>query len=322
MKSMVNDTDGIVRVAESVIPEIKHQDEVRVKIASSGLCGSDLPRIFKNGAHYYPITLGHEFSGYIDAVGSGVDDLHPGDAVACVPLLPCFTCPECLKGFYSQCAKYDFIGSRRDGGFAEYIVVKRKNVFALPTDMPIEDGAFIEPITVGLLAIQCAVALGAKSVTAIDISSEKLALAKSFGAMQTFNSSEMSAPQMQSVLRELRFNQLILETAGVPQTVELAVEIAGPHAQLALVGTLHQDLHLTSATFGKILRKELTVLGSWMNYSSPWPGQEWETASRLLTERKLSLEPLIAHRGSFESFTQAVRDIARNAMPGKVLLIP
>ncbi|ENZ4891429.1 galactitol-1-phosphate 5-dehydrogenase [Escherichia coli] len=324
MKSVVNDTDGIVRVAESVIPEIKHQDEVRVKIASSGLCGSDLPRIFKNGAHYYPITLGHEFSGYIDAVGSGVDDLHPGDAVACVPLLPCFTCPECLKGFYSQCAKYDFIGSRRDGGFAEYIVVKRKNVFALPTDMPIEDGAFIEPITVGLhafhlaqgcenknviiigagtiglLAIQCAVALGAKSVTAIDISSEKLALAKSFGAMQTFNSSEMSAPQ----------------------TVELAVEIAGPHAQLALVGTLHQDLHLTSATFGKILRKELTVIGSWMNYSSPWPGQEWETASRLLTERKLSLEPLIAHRGSFESFAQAVRDIARNAMPGKVLLIP
>ncbi|VDY84556.1 galactitol-1-phosphate 5-dehydrogenase [Escherichia coli] len=57
--------------------------------------------------------------------------------VACVPLLPCFTCPECLKGFYSQCAKYDFIGSRRDGGLAEYIVVKRKNVFALPTDMPI-----------------------------------------------------------------------------------------------------------------------------------------------------------------------------------------
>lgn len=346
MKSVVNDTDGIVRVAESVIPEIKHQDEVRVKIASSGLCGSDLPRIFKNGAHYYPITLGHEFSGYIDAVGSGVDDLHPGDAVACVPLLPCFTCPECLKGFYSQCAKYDFIGSRRDGGFAEYIVVKRNNVFALPADMPIEDGAFIEPITVGLhafhlaqgcenknviiigagtiglLAIQCAVALGAKSVTAIDISSEKLALAKSFGAMQTFNSSEMSAPQMQGVLRELRFNQLILETAGVPQTVELAVEIAGPHAQLALVGTLHQDLHLTSATFGKILRKELTVIGSWMNYSSPWPGQEWETASRLLTERKLSLEPLIAHRGSFESFAQAVRDIARNAMPGKVLLIP
>lgn len=62
MKSVVNDTDGIVRVEERVIPEINHQDEVRVKIASSGVCGSDLPRIFKNGAHYYPITLGHELA--------------------------------------------------------------------------------------------------------------------------------------------------------------------------------------------------------------------------------------------------------------------
>ena len=60
--------------------------------------------------------------------------------------------------------------------------------------------------------------------------------------MQTFNSSEMSAP-VQSVLRELRFNPAYPRTAGVPQTVELAVEIAGHHAQLALVGTLHQDLH-------------------------------------------------------------------------------
>ncbi|HAT94830.1 MAG TPA: galactitol-1-phosphate 5-dehydrogenase, partial [Escherichia coli] len=296
MKSVVNDTDGIVRVAESVIPEIKHQDEVRVKIASSGLCGSDLPRIFKNGAHYYPITLGHEFSGYIDAVGSGVDDLHPGDAVACVPLLPCFTCPECLKGFYSQCAKYDFIGSRRDGGFAEYIVVKRKNVFALPTDMPIEDGAFIEPITVGLhafhlaqgcegknviivgagtiglLAMQCARELGAKSITAIDINPQKLALAKELGATYVFNSREMSATEIHCGLENIQFDQLILETAGTPQTVTLSIEIAGPRAQLALVGTLHHDLALASGVFGQILRKELTILGSWMNYSSPWPG--------------------------------------------------
>lgn len=75
MKSVVNDTDGIVRVAESVIPEIKHQDEVRVKLPARAYV-VPIYQIFKNGAHYYPITLGHEFSGYIDAVGSGVDDLH------------------------------------------------------------------------------------------------------------------------------------------------------------------------------------------------------------------------------------------------------
>ena len=129
-------------------------------------------------------------------LGSGVDDLHPGDAVCLCAVITLFYLSRVSEGFYSQCAKYDF-GSQCDGGFAEYIVVKRKKYAALPTDMPIEDGAFIEPITVGLrsfsferkveenekryyycagtiglLAIQCAVALGAKSVTAIDISSE------------------------------------------------------------------------------------------------------------------------------------------------------
>ncbi len=129
---------------------------------------------------------------------------------------------------------------------------------------------------------------------------------------------------MQSVLRELRFNQLILETAGrIRKSVQLAVEIAGPHAQLALVGTLHQDLHLTSATFGKILRKELTVIGSWMQLLQPLAGAGVGNGEPVADRTvNLSLEPLIAHRGSFESFAQAVRDIARNAMPGKVLLIP
>lgn len=124
MKLVVNDTDGIVCVVESVIFEIKYQDEVWVKIVSLGLCGFDLFRIFKNGVYYYLIMLGYEFSGYIDVVGFGVDDLYFGDVVVCVLLLFCFICLECLKGFYFQCVKYDFIGLWCDGGFAEYIVVK------------------------------------------------------------------------------------------------------------------------------------------------------------------------------------------------------
>jgi galactitol-1-phosphate 5-dehydrogenase len=102
------------------------------------------------------------------------------------------------------------------------------------------------------------------------------------------------------VWKRFQFDQLVLETAGTPQTVTLSIEIAGPRAQLALVGTLHHDLALASGVFGQILRKELTILGSWMNYSSPWPGEEWETAARLLTEKRLQLEPLIAHSGDAE----------------------
>lgn len=344
MKSVVIHAEGSVRVEERPVPQIQDADDVLVRIVCSGLCGSDIPRIFAKGAHYYPITLGHEFSGYVEATGTQVADLAPGDAVACVPLLPCFTCPECEKGYFSLCKQYQFVGSRSEGGNAEFIVVKRANLYRLPADMTIEDGAFIEPLTVGLhafhlaqgcegknvvivgagtiglLAMQCAQALGARSVTAIDINEDKLALAASLGATQVFNSKTLSAAGILAGLQENRFDQLVLETAGAPQTVSLAIEIAGPRAQVALVGTLHHDLTLSAATFGQILRKELTLLGSWMNYSAPWPGVEWETAARLLTEKKLQLAPLIAHIGDSESFAQAIQSLNGSPMQGKILL--
>ncbi|WP_025756736.1 galactitol-1-phosphate 5-dehydrogenase [Enterobacter sichuanensis] len=344
MKSVVIHAEGSVRVEERPVPQIQAADDVLVRIVCSGLCGSDIPRIFAKGAHYYPITLGHEFSGHVEACGADVKDLQAGEAVACIPLLPCFSCPECEKGYYSLCKQYQFVGSRSDGGNAEYIVVKRANLFRLPAEMAIEDGAFIEPVTVGLhafhlasgckgknvvivgagtiglLAMQCALALGAKSVTAIDINDDKLALATSLGATQVFNSRALSVDDILNALRDSRFDQLVLETAGTPQTVSLAIDIAGPHAQIALVGTLHHDLNLPVATFGKILRKELTLLGSWMNYSAPWPGEEWETAVRLLTGKKLQLEPLIAHIGDSESFAQAVQALNGAPMQGKIML--
>ncbi|ECA8403200.1 galactitol-1-phosphate 5-dehydrogenase [Salmonella enterica subsp. enterica serovar Heidelberg] len=198
MKSVVIHAEGDVCVEERPLPQLQAEDDVLVKVVSSGLCGSDIPRIFAQGAHYYPITLGHEFSGYVESYGTGVTDMQPGDAVACVPLLPCFHCPQCERGYFSLCKQYQFVGSRSEGGNAEYVVVKRANLFRLPSDMPIEDGAFIEPITVGLhafhlaqgcegknviivgagtiglLALQCARELGARSVTAIDINPQKL----------------------------------------------------------------------------------------------------------------------------------------------------
>lgn len=84
------------------------------------------------------------------------------------------------------------------------------------------------------------------------------------------------------------------------------------------MGTLHHDLTLTTRTFGLILRKELTLLGSWMNYSAPWPGEEWETAARLLAEKRLQLAPLIAHRGDAESFAEAVKALNGAPMQGKI----
>ncbi|WP_208951413.1 galactitol-1-phosphate 5-dehydrogenase [Rahnella sp. ChDrAdgB13] len=344
MQSVVVHQGGTITVEEKANPVLSAPDDVLVRVAYSGLCGSDIPRIFANSSHYYPITLGHEFSGYVVSTGGEVHDLQEGDAVACVPLLPCFQCEECKKEAYSQCKHYQFIGSRRDGGHAEYVVAPRKNLFRLPENASLLQGAFLEPITVGLhalklaggcegkevvvigagtigqLVIQAASALGARSVTAIDINPQRLALALETGASHSFNSAMLNADEIRQQSQERRFNQLIIETAGTPQTVAMALDIAGPKAQVALVGTLHKDLTLNVATFSHILRKELTLLGSWMNYSAPWPGSEWQLATQLFAEQKINLTPLIGCLGDPKEFAKEVTALKGKPMAGKILL--
>lgn len=167
MKSVVVHAEGKVIVEERPLPEIKHPDDVLVRIAYSGLCGSDIPRIFHQGAHFYPITLGHEFSGEVVEYGESITDLKVGDAVACVPLQPCFSCEECQRHAFSQCKHYQFVGSRSDGGHAEYLVVKRSSLFALPKAFSLLQGAFLEPITVGLHALKLAGGCAGKNVVVI-----------------------------------------------------------------------------------------------------------------------------------------------------------
>lgn len=344
MKSVVIHAGGNVTVEDAPQPHIKAGDDVLVKVICSGLCGSDIPRIFNEGAHFYPVTLGHEFCGRVIEFGDNVSDLESGDLVACVPLQPCFDCEECSRQFWSQCRHYNFIGSRTNGGNCEFIVVPRKNLFRLPGGISPVEGAFFEPMTVslhtielaggcrdkeviivgagtiGLLAMQCAKALGARSVTAIDINPERLELSRKLGADYVFNSMQMTAEDIRREMNSRRFNQLILETAGAPQTVELSIHIAGPHAQLGLIGTLHRDLNLSSATFGQILRKELKVLGSWMNYSGPWPGIEWEQAMQLFDAGRIDLAALIAVQGNANIYATAVSELKGKPMNGKIML--
>jgi len=344
MKSVVINAGGSVTLEDKPLPQLNSADDVLVQVSCSGLCGSDIPRIFHQGAHFYPIILGHEFSGRVSAIGSNITDLNLNDLVACVPLQPCFDCPECQRQLWSQCRNYQFIGSRSHGGNSEYIVVPRKNLFRLPAGTTATEGAFFEPMTVslhtiqlaggcvdkeviiigagtiGLLAMQCAKALGARSVTAIDINPERLALSQQLGADYCYNSAELSAEQLRSQLESRRFDQLILETAGSPQTVELAIKIAGPQAQIGLIGTLHRDLQLDSTTFGLILRKELRVLGSWMNYSGPWPGVEWQQATELFLAGKINLSALIAVQGGPQEYADAVSALAGQPMSGKIML--
>jgi galactitol-1-phosphate 5-dehydrogenase len=342
MLSIAVKSNNKLEVAQISKPDLREKS-VLVKVHVSGLCGSDLPRIFEDGAHFYPIVLGHEFSGEVVEVGEGISHLQKGDRIACAPLVPCGKCVQCQTGLYSLCKDYSFIGSRVQGGNAEFVEVPEKCCFVLDDSVTSVQGAFFEPLTVslhpilmaggvegkdivvvgvgtiGLLAVQAARAMGAATVTAIDIDEGKLKKAECLGADYCFNSLDSSiAEQMASV--PFAGKQLILETAGSPESVKQCLNIASPRASVALIGTLHKDLNLRHQEFGQILRKELNLFGSWMNYSAPYPGKEWELAKDLFSKNLIDTQSLLDGVYEPNEFVARVEALNGTSPDGKILL--
>ena len=172
-------------------------DSIIVRIKAAGICGSDVPRVLSNASHHYPNVLGHEFSGEVLETGANVQDIKIGERVAGVPLIPCMKCADCQRGWFALCKSYDFIGSRRQGAFAEYLKLPAVNAVKFDDSVSYEQGAFFEPSTValhglrinnyeggghvavlgggtiGVFAAQWAKIFGAASVTVFDISDER-----------------------------------------------------------------------------------------------------------------------------------------------------
>ena len=124
--------------------------EVKVKVRASGICGSDIPRVLHNGVHFYPIVLGHEFSGDVVEIGEGVTKVKVGDRVSGAPLKPCMKCDDCQNGNFSLCKHYSFIGSREQGSNADYVVIPEQNAVVYDSSISYEQAAMFEPSTVAL----------------------------------------------------------------------------------------------------------------------------------------------------------------------------
>lgn len=139
MKACVLHDIGDLRLEDVPTPMPK-SGEVLIRVAACGVCGSDIPRIFTKGTHRFPIIPGHEFSGVVAAVGAGVADSWKDRRVAVFPLIPCRKCAACGIGAFAQCEDYDYLGSRRDGAFAEYVVAPEWNLLPISGPVPRRGG--------------------------------------------------------------------------------------------------------------------------------------------------------------------------------------
>ena len=284
---------------EDIEKPIAEPGKVVVKVKYTGICGSDVPRVNGDACHYYPNVLGHEFSGVVDEVGEGVTKLKKGDKVAGIPLVPCMKCDDCLKGNYSLCKHYSFIGSREFGSFAEYVQVPEINALKIDDSVSFEKAALFEPATIalhglrrvdykggknvailgggtiGLLTMQWAKIFGAKSVTVFDILDDRLELAKRIGADYGVNSGKDGYMDEVNKITDGKGFDYVYETAGNTITMKMAFKLAANKAGVCFIGTPTRELNFSVDEWEQINRKEFMLTGSWMSYSAPFPGDEW-----------------------------------------------
>lgn len=319
MKAAVLYGNRDLRYDDYPTPEVK-PGTVKIRIRATGICGSDVPRVLHNGAHFYPVVLGHEFSGDIVELGEGVSGLKVGDTVSGAPLLPCMKCDDCQNGNFSLCGQYSFIGSREQGSFAEYVVIPAENAVLYDPSIPYEQAAMFEPSTValhglyqngytpgeyvavlgcgtiGIFTLQWAKIFGSRKIVALDLDEGRLALAKKMGADAAVNTSDPDFLKTALALTGGKGFGQVFEAAGNPATMHMAFELAGNRSRVCFIGTPHVPLSFTQKEWENMNRKEFHLTGSWMSYSAPFPGKEWELTAHYFATGQLKFDPAFIHR--------------------------
>ena len=343
MKAAILKAQNDLEIVEIAKPSIQDH-EVLIKVQATGICGSDVPRVLGNAASRYPIVLGHEFSGIVEEIGSRVSKVKLGQRVTGIPLLPCHQCVDCLQGNHAQCKHYSFVGSRKNGSWAEYVALPERNVLAVDKQLSFVEAAFIEPATVGLhalrhmkfrggehvlvigagtiglLTMQWAKYFGARDITVIDIAEEQLELAKQLGATHTLNANEDDCTQRSAEITSGRGYPIVVDAAGVNATIKQAFHLVAVKGSVCLIGTSPTDLTFGHKEFELLNRKEFHLTGSWMSYSAPFPGDEWEIAHEAIKERKIAISPLLFREMRLEQIHEAF-DYYRKGKnaPGKIM---
>ena len=344
MKAAVLHAVGDLRVEEIPVPQ-PEQGEVLLRVGACGVCGSDIPRVFTKGTYSFPTIIGHEFAGTVVEVGPEGDMGLMGKRAAVFPLIPCRKCDACAAGAYAQCTDYDYLGSRCDGGFAEFVRVPEWNLLPLPDALSLEEAAMVEPAAValhalrrgqleggdsvmvfgagpiGLLVALWAQALGAANVLVADIDLDKLRFAKKLGFSQLFDprQSDVGAWAQKKTGRGA---DLVIEASGSTAAYESAMTCARTFGRVVLLGNPAGEMKLSQQAYWAILRKELQLTGTWNSVYSDLPRNEWKMSIEYMANGKINVNPLISHRIGLDGLGEhlaIMRD--RTAFSNKIMYI-
>ncbi|ESK96104.1 xylitol dehydrogenase [Moniliophthora roreri MCA 2997] len=325
------------------IPDLSNDYDVIVEVKKTGICGSDV--------HYYahgrigdfvlekPMVLGHESSGVVSKVGTKVKHVKPGDRVAIEPGASCGSCNDCKAGRYNLCPDMVFAATPPyDGTLARYYRVPGSLVYPLPDHVTLEDGAMMEPLSVGvhsvsnlgsfrpnqsivvfgcgpvgLLCMAVAKAIGASRIIAVDIVPSRLDFAKEYAGADTYQPPPLAENEARMEYSRRNADNM-KKTLGIedrgPKAIDLVIDASGAEVSIqtalyvvkiggAMVQVGMGNPNVT-IDLGMLMVKELVFKGSF-RYG---PG-DYALAIALVSQRKIDLKPLVTHRYTFKEAIEA-----------------
>nr|MBQ8253060.1 galactitol-1-phosphate 5-dehydrogenase [Lachnospiraceae bacterium] len=307
---------------EEIDKPVPKAGEVVVEVKAAGICGSDIPRAYQTGAHVHPIVIGHEFSGKVVELGVETDSEWMGKPVGVFPLIPCRKCGPCMNKQYEMCRHYDYLGSRRDGAFAEYVAVPQECLIELPDSVSYEAAAMLEPMAVAVHAMRAMEVKREDYVAICGLGTIGLFLAmflRSVGiehilvignkGFQKDRVLSLGIPaECYCDIREEDVEMWIgqhtaghgvdvfFECVGKSETFSQAIDLTAPGGSVMLVGNPHSDMMLEKTVYWKILRNQLTVKGTWNSSFTGEEDDDWHYVLEKLSQKKINPEQMITHK--------------------------
>ncbi|HEV2323809.1 MAG TPA: galactitol-1-phosphate 5-dehydrogenase [Terracidiphilus sp.] len=313
MKALLLSENSHLEIADLPRPGIG-PDEVLVRVAACGICGSDVHGYDgSSGRRIPPIVMGHEAAGTVAAVGAGVSGYKAGDRVTFDSTVYCGECEFCRRGEANLCDNRQVIGVscgdyRRHGAFAEYVVVPARILYHLPENFEFSEAAMLEAVSValhavgvsevrpgetalvigagmiGLLTLQAARAAGAGRVLIADVDPTRLKLARQLGADETIQVSGSNLVSEVMKLTDGRGVDVSYEAVGRNETVTAAIDATRKGGTVTLIGNIKPEVTLP---LQKVVSRQIRLQGSCASAG------EYPQAIEMIADGRIQVKPLI-----------------------------
>ncbi|MFW9826435.1 MAG: zinc-binding dehydrogenase [Candidatus Thorarchaeota archaeon] len=310
MKGVIYEGVGKIVVRDDLPKPSINPDEVLIEVKYCGICGSDIESFKKSGMYGSGTIIGHEFSGIIVEVGENVKNIKNGDKVTVNPNLPCYDCFWCKRNQENKCRfSPRALGTLADGAMVEFLNVNQERVHILPDSISLEEGALIEPLAIGIYAVQesgfrlgeSAAVYGAGTIGLMTTLALKISGASNIFVLEPVGSKKQIALELgatkafdpKNSKKIQRFTEKIgpphiFDCVGIKDTIMSSIELVRRGGHITMIG-MDPEIGVLKNFYG-IAVKNITLRGIF-GYNQ----DTFKTAIELLEQKRVDVKPLITN---------------------------